>query len=221
MTLPIYPDQSVLPGLSVAQKWLPRFAVQTAVASNLAEIDVAIAQAPLHDFELSYNFLRDGVNWGNALTALEFRTLFGFFLQVGGPAGRFAYRNSHDYKVFQQQIGTGDGATTTFTLTRTYGAGGFSGTEPVGLLDTGALFDVYLAGSSTPVNPALYTLNTASPCAQTITFSTAPASGAAIAVDMQYRYYCKFVDSSLTFEKFMDRIWSVGKVALRSCRAGA
>jgi len=221
MTLPIYPGRSMLPGLAITQKWMPRFPVQTAIAANLAEIDVAIAQIPLHDFELTYNFLRDGVGWGNALSALEFRTLFGFFLSVGGSAGRFAYRNPSDKEVFQQAIGTGDGATTTFTLVRTFGGGGFSATEPVGVVDTTALFNVYLAGSSTPVNPALYTLNTANPCAQTITFATPPASGAKIAVDMSYRYYCKFADSSLTFERFMDRIWSVGKVALRSCRAGA
>jgi hypothetical protein len=55
--------------------------------------------------------------------------------------------------------------------------------------------------------------------ANTITFTTAPPTGAEIRMDMQFYYYCKLPDAG-TFEKFMSRIWEIGTVKLRSCRAG-
>ena len=123
MTLPIYPPRDLLPGLTYGSKWSPS-----------ADIDVGLAQYPLHDFELTYEMLRDGRNWGNgnALPTLEFRTMMGFHLQIGGTLGRFLFKNVDDHQVFQNVIGTGDGVTTTFILTRTFGANGFTATEPVG-----------------------------------------------------------------------------------------
>ena len=38
---------------------------------------------------------------------------------------------------------------------------------------------------------------------------------------MSYYYYCKLADNSNSFEKFMDRIWALGKVTLHGCRPGA
>lgn len=221
MTLPIYPGSDLLPGLAYSSKWSPRFFNHNAVTVTGAEIDVAVAQYPLHDFELTYRFLRDGPNWRSALAALELRTMVGFFLQLAGSQGRFLFRNPADWNVFQNPIGTGDGTTAAFTLTRTYGANGYTGTEPVGQVDTAAGINVYLAGSSTPEDPASYTVSTATPVANTITFDTPPAAGAAIAVDMQYRYYCKLTDDQMSFEKFMSQIWSLNRITLRSCRAGA
>ncbi len=220
MTLPVYPGRSMLKGLSYSSKWTPNYFNQTATAVTGAEVDVAIAQYPLHDFELAYKFLRDGVGWGDALSALEFQTMMGFHMAMAGSLGRCLYRNPDDHQVFQNQIGIGDGATTTFTLTRRFGANGFFASEPVGQVNTGELFNVYLGGSAAPVNPSLYTLSTANPVANTITFTTAPAAGVAIAVDMSYFYYCKLSGGSPSFEKFMGRLWALGKVQLRSCRAG-
>ena len=219
MTLPIYPGRRMLPGLTYRSKWDSPFFTQTGGAATGAEADVLIAQYPLHVFELTYKFLRDGVGWGNALSALEFRTMKGFHLMMQGTAGRCLYRNPDDYQVFQQPIGLGDGATTTFTLIRTFGANGYGGSEPIGQVNTGELFNVYLGGSSTPVNPTLYSLST-TPVINTVTFTTAPGAGVAIAVDMSYYYYCKLANNSASFEKFMGRLWALGKVQLRSCRAG-
>jgi hypothetical protein len=223
MTLPVYPGRDLLRGLSYGQKWSPMFfnmPTQTAVSG--ADIDLGLAEHPLHDFELTYGFLRDGpIPNSDLLAQLEFKTLMGFHLQLGGALGRFLYLNIDDYQVFQNVIGTGDGATTSFTLTRTFGANGYTGTEPVGQVNTGELFNAYLNGSGTPVNPSLYTVDDTSPCANTIVFDTAPPNGQAIAVDMSYWYYCKLGENSNTFEKFMSRLWNVGKVRLHSCRPGA
>lgn len=225
MTLPVYPRRDLLRGLAYSSKWSPGFYnVDPAVTATGAEIDVGLAQYPLHDFELTYAFLRDGVEWGpGARATLEFRTLMGFHLQIGGTLGRFLFHNVDDYQVFQNQIGVGDGATTTFILTRTFGANGYGGTEPVGMVNTDPSqpFNVYLGGSALAADPSTYTLSTANPVANTVTFKTAPAPGQTINVDMSYFYYCKLSQNSNTFEKFMDRLWMLNKVSIHSCRPGA
>lgn len=221
MTLPVYPGRDLLKGLTYNSKWSPAFFNQSATTSIGADLDVGLAQYPLHDFELVYRFLRDGPRWQDALGALEFRTMMGFHLVMAGTLGRCLYRNPDDHEVFRQALGTGDGTKTVFTLVRTFGANGYFGTEPIGQVNTAAGVNVYLNGSSVPVDPSLYTISTAVPVANTITFGTAPTAGYAVAIDMQYFYYCKLPENNNTFEKFMDSLWSLGKVALHSCRPGA
>lgn len=218
MTLPIYPDRSVLKGLGYSTKWTPQFFnMAPATSASGAEVDLALAQYPLHQFDLTYNFLRA---WRAAGTAsLEFRTLMGFWLMLGGTVGRFLFRHADDCTVAAQIIATGDGATTTFTIVRSFGANGYSGSEPVGQVDTTQPVIVRL-GNTSPLAASLYTIDTANPVAQTITFATAPAAGTPIYMDFAFFYYCKFADNSNTFEKFADRLWSLQKVSLKSCRPG-
>ena len=71
------------------------------------------------------------------------------------------------------------------------------------------------------MTPGSYAVNTTYPCANTITFSSPPGAGQAIAVDMDYLYYCKLASNAATFEKFMNRLWCLGKVVLHGCRPGA
>jgi hypothetical protein len=222
VTLAVYPGRSLLPGLTYQSSWSPQFFnLPTATAASGAEIDIAIAQYPLHDFELNYQFLRNGLSTQfRAGEGLEFKTMMGFLLQIGGTAGRFLFKNPDDYVVWQNVIGTGDGTTQTFTLTRFFGANGYGASEPVGQVNVAEAFNVYLNGSATPVNPTLYSVNTSSPVANTITFTTPPPNGQSIAVDMSYWYYCKLADNNNTLKKFMDQLWSMEKIALRSCRQG-
>lgn len=223
MTLPVYPGRYLLPGLTYGSKWSPDFInMPTATTASGADIDVGLAQYPLHDFELQYEFLRDGLKaeWQRG-QGLEFKTMMGFFLQLGGTLGRFLYLNPSDHKVFQNQIGVGDGSTTVFTLTRTFGANGYFGTEPVGQVNLIELFNVYLNGSPSPVLPTAYAVSAAAPGANTITFTTAPGNGQKITVDMTYWYYVKFHDNTLSYENFMDRLWLLNKVSLHSCRPNA
>jgi hypothetical protein len=221
VTLPVYPDPSLLRGLSYTSRWKPMFFNMTATTATGADIDVGLSQYPLHDFELNYNFLRDGPDWRDVLGEQEFKTMMGFFLTIGGTLGRFLYRNPADWKVFQTPIGVGDGTTTTFTLTRRFGANGYYQTEPVGQIDVAAGANFYLNGSSSPVLPTLRTISVANPCANTVTFTTAPPNGQAITADLQYFYYCKMGANDLSFDKFMDRLWMLQKVQLHSCRPGA
>ena len=212
----VYPT---LPGLTYATHWKPRFFnIKTLVAATGAEIDLGLAATPLHDFELTYAFLRRGFPWVKA--PIEFQTLIGFFGAMSGNLGRFGFKNPDDSFVRDQTIGTGDGVTTTFTLQRTFGAGDYSWTEPVGYLDLTMLanFDVYVNGASVGRN---YTLNTATGGAQTVTLAYPPPVGAPVTVDMDYLYYCKLADDNADFEQFMHNLWTLKKITLRSCRPGA
>jgi len=224
MTLPVYPDKSLLPGLTYGSLWTPRFYnLPTATTASGADIDLGLAQYPLHDFDLTYRWLCDGIGpeaWRSG-QGLEFKTMMGFLLQTGGTAGRFLYKNPDDWRVFRNSIGTGDGTTTAFTITRTFGANGYTGIEPVGRVNTSAGVNVYLNGSATPLDPSLYSISTTTPCANTITFGSAPADGYDISIDMSYFYYCKLAQNNNTAKKFMDRLWSMDKVSLHSCRPGA
>jgi hypothetical protein len=219
MTLPIYPDGSLLRGLGFSTKWSPAFFnLKTETTAVGADIDLALAQYPLHTFELTYNFLR---GWpAPANQSLEFKTLMGFWLMLGGTVGRFLFKNVDDCGAAAQAIGTGDGATTTFgPIVRTFGANGFFGSEPVGQVDTNQQVTVRL-GNVVQASSS-YTLNTASPLAQTITFTAPPPAGAPITMDFGFFYYCKFADNTNTFEKFADRLWLLQKVSIKSCRPGA
>lgn len=211
MTLPVYPT---LKGKAPQFKWVPRFYnMATQTAASGADIDLALATYPLHDFELQYNFLRDNVS------PSEFKTLFGFVLQLAGTPGRFLFSNPDDNAVTGQGIGTGDGSSTVFTLIRSFGAGGFSGIEPVGYVNSVGL-NVYDNGVLKALGSD-YTLQQTTPGAQTITFAAAPLTGHAITADMAYWYYCKFPDNAQEFDKFMNLLWSMQKVIMHSCRPGA
>ena len=208
----VYPT---LPGLAYNVGWDTNFFnMPTSTSSSGADIDLGIAQYPLHDFTLTYEFLRDAFGF------TEQKTMRGFFMAIAGSLGRFLFRNPHDCGVKSQIIGTGDGATRLFTLIRTYGAGEYSSSEPVGMVDTTAPFNAYLNGLVLGEGTD-YTLVTSVPCLQQIQFATAPALGQVITVDMNYFYYCKLADSKLTLEEFMHRLWTLNKIVLHSCRAGA
>jgi hypothetical protein len=214
---PIYPDRSVLPGLAFNVKWTPQFAaMESQVTDTLAEIDLALASTPIHDFELTYEFLRDGA-MGNSGTN-EFKTMFGFFLRLNGRPGRFFFKNPDDYTVTGQAIGTTDGVTNVWDIVRTFGVGSNSGTELVGGVDTLSTVNVYLDGVLQ--SAATYDIVTSIPGLQQLQFHSTPATGHAITMDFNYYYYCKFPETT-TFEKFVDRCWAAASVKIRSCRAGA
>jgi len=214
---PIYPDASLLPGLGFSVKWTPVFAaMQSQVTDNLANIDLALASTPIHEFELTYEFLRDGTSWSAG--SAEFRTMMGFLLLIGGPAGRFFFKNPDDYTVTGQAIGTTDGATNVWNIVRTFGVGANVGTEMVGGVDTLSTVNVYLDGVLQ--SPTAYSILTVTPGQNQLQFASTPGAGHAITMDFNYYYYCKFPDP-VTLEKFLNRVWSISSIKLRSCRPGA
>lgn len=209
--LPIYPS---LAGLAYPLKWIPRFFnMATKTTASGADVDLPLWPYPLHDFELQYEFLRNG----SAMP--EFQTLQGFISDIGGTSGRFLFLNPWDNAIAGQAIGTGDGSTTTFTLVRTFGAGGFGGTEPVGYVNRSTL-NVYDNGTLKAFGTD-YVFDGEIPCQQAINFATPPAAGHAITADISYWYYCKFAENQQELAQQMATYWSAPKVQIRSCRPAA
>ena|ERR1700690_1320962 len=247
MTLPLYPGTPGaltppgLAGLGYSVKWSPTFFNQSQKAVNGASIDIGLSPYPLHNFELTYNFLRDSQYLyppGSfpAANQYEFKVLMGFFLQMGGSLGRFLFDFIDDDAYVatggassppSQPLCTtanGDGTTTVFTIARPMGvwlslANNYLGiAEPVGYVNTltAVYWNTSLQGGGT------YTIDKTIPGNQKITFTGgAPPNNAIITISMTYYYYCKFADDTMTFEKFVNLLWSGQSVKIQSCRAGA
>ena len=139
-------------------------------------------QAPLWEFELTYDALAgDAVHYPGAGTN-SLQTLMGFYLLAGGQQSSFLYIDPDFNTLFGQALGVGDGATTKFPLMRT--VGGF--VEPVSW-STG-VGAVYLNGVTASgwsvIAPA------------TVVFAVPPASGALVSADFTYGFVCRFIDDT-------------------------
>lgn len=220
VTYPIYPTP---PGLSYSVFWSPGFAtLPTQVAANKAEIDILLADEPIHEFELVYDFLRNATTWaGEALVHNEFKNFMGFFLRVKANAGRFLFWHPDDNRTLAEPVGTTDGSSTDYgPLNRTFGVGLNVGVESVGYVhdtDLGTYpINVYFDGVIQ--SSGIYTIDKTFPKRQMLSFLVPPAGGQDITIDYSYYYYVKFAEDNLSFEKFMSTLWTIKRVTLRSLR---
>lgn len=209
----LYPT---LPGLTYSVIWRPK-AVNAPVQTHTSgrEVRVSYATYPLHEFELTYNFLRGRPG------EIEQKLFMAFFLQLGGSLTGFNFQNPHDYSVTKQSLATTDGINSQFgPLVRTYGAGGYTWNEPVGYVDLTQAFNLYYDGALVDPNDATlgYSVLQTQPVNQMVKFKNTPPSGHVLTVDMSYFYYCRFADDNLDFEEFLWNLWQVKKVKLMSLR---
>jgi len=191
-------------GWSVHKK--PTFA--TIVASHVSgrEVRDALYQNPIWQFELSFDALgSDSVSYPG-LGAQSLQSLMGLFLQCQGQLGTFLYDDPTDQSVAGQIFATGDGATTTFTFARALG--GFL--EPVGWVTS--VSQVTLGGVVQGSGWSLSAPNS-------LVFTTAPASGAAVGASFAYAFQCRFDEDSADFEEVMENLWRLESLKFRSVRA--
>lgn len=216
--LNVFPGRSVLPGLDIKVVWRPRaqnFDPQTAASGR--EVIVSAAIYPMHEFDLIYSVL------GNrTLTEVEFKTLMGFWLGSLGREFPFKFSNPYDNAVTAQSLGQTINGQSQYLLTRTYGAGGYSGTEPIGILDYSATFNLYINGVLTPSSDPTYgyQVNLLTPWNQLLQFNSVPPAAQALTVDMTYFYYCRFGDDTTEFEQILYNIWQNTKITLVSKKGG-
>ena len=197
--LPTLPGQ----GWSVHKK--PLFS--TVVASHVSgrEVRDPLYQNPIWQFELTFDGLgSDAVSYPG-VGAQSLQSLMGFYLQRQGQCGAFLYQDPTDSAVANQILATGDGATTTFTFSRSLG--GFL--EPVGWVTN--VSQVTIGGAAQGSGWSLNAPNS-------LVFSTAPANGALIAASFSYAFQCRFEDDSLDFDQFMQNLWRVDSLKFRSVR---
>lgn len=218
-----YPQR--LPGLSADVTRRPKFSTEVQTHASGGEVRFGYWNEVLWEWDIAYEILRDGLRYGLGFD--ELRQLVGLFLACGGPLNGFQYKDQDDNQVFRQLIGTTDGVTAAFTLSRTLGANnpslGLSGSETIGFLDiTIQPFNLYVDSSSTAVatsDPVYgYTLSTTTPKKQQLVFNTAPPSGHSLYADFAYLFYVRFQDGKQDFDKFMHQLWSLKKVTLQSLR---
>jgi uncharacterized protein (TIGR02217 family) len=203
-----YPD---LPGLTFSVIKRPKFYNSIAIAASGREVRVGYAQFPRWEWDLTYDYLPDKQT-GSSATSSDLRDLLGFYLSCTGTLSGFVFLDPDDCTVSAQFLGTGDGTTTTFPLIRSFGLNGFY--EPVGYVDpTGFVGYVNGVASACGIDSSI-------PCNQTVTFSTAPASGAIVTCDMNYYFYVRFKEDTTEYEKFMDKLWSSRLITLISLRDG-
>lgn len=211
MTLPIFPELNV--GFSVIKRSLTGAGVTQAASGR--ETRVSYWTFPMWEWDLTYEYLPDDSGgWQSGKTISDIKTLMGLYGQVG-ILHPFLYEDPDDNFVYHMGIGTGDGINQTFIINRTYGAGGFSTWEPIGLVNEGHPFNVFLDGVLQTSGVALDATIT---YLQKLNFDTPPGPGVIVSVDMYYYYVVRFKDGSLEFEKFSHRLWSVKKVTLMSLK---
>ncbi len=201
------PSLPTLAGLSWSRHKKPGFSTRVASHASGREVRVALMDYPLYEFEAIYNGLASNSTAAFAgLGANSLQSLMGFFLQLQGQFGTFLYADPDDNAVTGQAFATGDGSTASFTIMRSLG--GFL--EPVGWVTT--LSSVYLNGVAQ--GGSAYALTTPN----TLTFGTAPASGATVSADFSYAFNCRFLDDQMDFEEFMSNLWKLESVKFRSVK---
>ena len=181
----------------------PSFSPRVAGHVSGREVRSAYYAQTLWEFELTFDALAANAGYGG-VGAASLQTLLGFYLTCQGRLGTFLYVDPTDCSVKGQQIGTGDGATTSFVLVRPLG--GF--VEPVSYATQVTAVSV---GGTAQSSTTLVAPNT-------ITLASAPAAGAPVTADFTYAFLCRFLDDQEDFENVMSGLWRVDSLKFRSVR---
>jgi uncharacterized protein (TIGR02217 family) len=187
----LYADVDVfpyLPGREFVASKAPKWSTGVKTAATGRTIKVGYYSAPTYNFKLKHEFLR------NLASKPEVATLLGFFNGRKGRYGFFFYLDAEDYQATDQAFAQGDGVTKTFQMVRTYGGS----IEPVQAFWNTPV--IKIAGVTT----AAFTI---SPWG-VITFTAAPASGAALTWTGSFLWVCGFDDDQLDIGQIVKELWS-------------
>lgn len=150
---------------------------------------------------MTYEVLRAGAAY------LELQAIAGFFAEASGAATPFWYAPPGFSAPIGQQIGIGDGVTTTFPLVQWTGA--YSE-----LVDgTSGVSAVYLNGASEGSGWSV-----SSGWAPAIAFASAPAAGLPVAADFGVLWLCRFADDVQDFEEFLAMLFELKTLKLTTAR---
>lgn len=195
------PFNTPLPGLAFSVHKRPQFNTRISEAASGHEIRNALMDYPRWEFELTYEFLEDSSGAESSL-----KTIMGFFLSRQGSFDSWLFKDPDDYKVEGGLLGIADGVSPGFYLLRYIGDFG----EPVGQVDTTNTINVYADGVL--VDPGDYTVV----LPNLIEFDSAPANGVEVTADFQFFFACRFIEDSMDFEKFSDKLWNLQECSFRS-----
>lgn len=162
---------------------------------------------PKYQWDVTYNFLRSD-NDNN-----EFQTLLSFYNTMRGNYDSFLYNDSDDNNVINQNIGSGNGVTTSFQLVKSFG----SFVEPIYAPNN--VTNVYVNGVI--ISNIYWTIsNWGSSDAGLLKFvnSYVPANNSSITVDFSYYFPCRFSDDKVSFNNFMSQLWDCKKLSFVSIK---
>ena len=213
-----------LPGLAYSKIRRPKHNVSVQAHQSGGEVRMSYWSEPLWEWDLAYELLRDGFRNGAAYD--ELKQIEGCFLATTGSLNGMSFYDDDDQTAVRTHVGTTDGSTTAFTLSRYRGTQkegqNYLGSETIGFLDLTQPFNLYVDGGLAAVDvsdPTYgYTLSTGTPKKQQVVFNIAPPAGHIITCDMSWLYYVRFQADSNDFEKFMHQLWGLQKVTLCSLR---
>lgn len=195
MSAAIFPK---LRGLSWPKTETPVYSTRVTKHVSGRETRVQLYKYPLYEFEITHNGLSDARQ--SPLGAGSLQTLYGFWLARGGSFDTFYVRksdftgNSCDSRAEGQQIGVGDGVTTTFTCVRQVTPAYI---EPVGIVEP--------QGANAYVNGKLVSFTCKWP--NQIVYSVAPALGTVLTADYTFYFNCRFQDDTTDWENFAATYW--------------
>jgi hypothetical protein len=216
---PIFPlSPLTYPAFSVNRR--PTFATIDHISKQGRGTGAAQQQAPLWEFELSYEVLRDRTQ--NVLqprdiylaNKTELQKLLELNLACASQYGEFLFLDWTDFSRSEQSLGIGDGETTEFPFVRSIvGDSGLTFTEQVGSvkLDDGVV--VFVDGVEVAPGPSTWGI---SEDLLTLVFVTAPAVDQTIAATFHYYYLCRWISDSQEVEQFANFFWSSNSVRFRS-----
>jgi uncharacterized protein (TIGR02217 family) len=207
--LPVFP---ILPGQSITVSKAPLWSTKVKRAASGRERRTALWPYPLWQFEISHDVVR------HRPTNDELAALWTFFNTVQGQYQPWLFLDPSDFSnldplgtvsEFPTTFATGDGATTTFQITR-YLSNGLlaSVSEPVY-----APFGMTVFINGTATNA--YSMSGIGK----ITFASPPAAGAALGWQGYFYFGCRFLQDDLTFEQIVSQLWSGKTLKFTSLRA--
>lgn len=197
MAPPIFP---ALPGIAFPLPRRPLWDTNRAEAVSGKRTRSTNRTYPTYAFEVSFGdtgFLRSGPAY------LEYQQLAGFINKMAGGFGLFLYAYPDDSVATQQSFGTGDGSSTAFQLTRTFG--GF--TEPI-MCPALPIPTVRVNGIAT----SAYTINSYG----LITFNVAPAGGASLDWTGTFYWPCRFDEDTAEFSNIMLNLYELRSLKFSS-----
>jgi hypothetical protein len=195
---PTFPNLTTL-GWSVHIK--PKFSNLLAQHVSGRETRTQQFANPYFDIELTYDVLRSDA------AHAELQAIAGFFAQASGQDEPFWVAPPGLSAVTSQVIGIGDGLTLVFPLVTSIGpyTGLVYGTSAVAAVCLNGVAQQSGWSVSSGYLPA-------------ITFTSAPAAGAAITADFGILWLCRFAEDVQDFEEFMTMLWTLRTVRLMTVR---
>lgn len=197
MSNAVFPE---LPGLAWSNTRTPIW--RTEIQESVSGMELAWSGMvyPHTLITLKYDVLRAGHGYA------ELQQLVGFFNARRGRFDTFLWRDPTDYRATDQQIGSGNGAQSSFPVFREMGGFG----EPVLNFITAPAVKVAGALKTQGTD---YTLSNG-----LLTFTSAPPAGAAVTWSGQFYKRMRFQRDETEFEQFLDELWSAKKIELKTVK---